>query len=388
MLINSGLKSIGRRMPRQKSQRPEVYSTGKREKLWKLEYRLYYTDIDGKEKSRHKSKTWSRANYTKAEAQAEADALIRGLRDGGVKADGSMTLAQFWADVYYPIRSRKWTGNTPVAVCNLWERHIKRRLGNLALKDITKAMIDIHLGKLVDSGLGFVMVDGARVRLFSVLEEALENDYIPKNPCRKVETPPCKPSRETRSLTEDEVRKLWDGTDGRDYLFWRLMILTGARIGEILPLERTDITANGLSITKALVNGTVKLPKRNKTRVAILPDSLRVELTEWLGGHSNRLIFPSLRGKIYRRSSDEIEGIQDRGRAAGIPDLDFRMCRTTFATLFEGDEADRSSIMGHHSTKFTLEKYRKPIQDRRQRSVEELDQRLKKVVVMGKKRVS
>jgi hypothetical protein len=55
------------------------------------------------------------------------------------------------------------------------------------------------------------------------------------------------------------------------------------------------------------------------------------------------------------------------------------MFRTTFASLYKGDEADRTSIMGHTSTAFTLEKYRNPIVVRRQQSIEELDRRLKVV---------
>jgi integrase len=93
------------------------------------------------------------------------------------------------------------------------------------------------------------------------------------------------------------------------------------------------------------------------------------------------LVAEWLRGHVYQRSRQEIDDILERGRAVGIPDLTFRMCRTTFATLFDGDEADRSSIMGHTSTKFTLERYRKPIMERRQRSVEEMDRRLKVVPI-------
>lgn len=102
--------------------------------------------------------------------------------------------------------------------------------GSVALKDITKAAIQIHLGKLADAKLGFDTVDGVRIRLHSVLSEALDNDSVPKNPCHRIETPDCKPTGETRSLTEAEVRALWDGTEGRDYLFWRIPILTGPRI--------------------------------------------------------------------------------------------------------------------------------------------------------------
>ena len=159
-----------------------------------------------------------------------------------------------------------------------------------------------------------------------------------------------------------------------------MLFRSGLRIGELLALERADIRLNGLMIDEAIVCGKVKLPKRNKTRLAALPESLRAELEEWLTSHDNRLIFPSPRGLVYHRGRKEIHEIAKRGREI-ISDLTFRMCRTTFATLFEGDEADRSSIMGHSSSALTLAIYRKPIMERRQQSVEELDRRLKVVPI-------
>ena len=156
-------------MPRQKYQRPTVYATGKREKLWKVEYREYYLDQEGKEQSRHKSKTWSRADFTKAEAQTACDKFLAGLQESGARPDGAMTLERFWEDVYFLFALGIGMGNTPVAVSNLWKNHIKPKFGGVALKDINKAAIQVHLGRLADSGLGAVMVDGVRVRLYSVL---------------------------------------------------------------------------------------------------------------------------------------------------------------------------------------------------------------------------
>jgi integrase len=181
------------------------------------------------------------------------------------------------------------------------------------------------------------------------------------------------------------VRALWDGTEGSDYLYWRLMILTGLRIGEVLGLERAKIRPDGLLIDKIVLDTKLKLPKRNKIRTAPLPDSLRAELEEWLGTHNNEIVFPAPEGDHCHREDAGVKAIIERGRAI-IPDLQFRMCRTTFATLFEGDEADRTSIMGHFDTKFTLEKYRKPLEERRKQAVEDLDRRLK--VVPIKKRAS
>jgi integrase len=369
---------------RPKYQRPKVHSVGTRDPVWRIQYREYFTRADGVEDFHHRSHSWSQDTHTKKQAQTAADKLLRDLQAGPPKADGGMTLDEFWRTIYWPIRSRKWHGSTPACVKSMYRVHIQPVFGSIALRDIGKAAIQIHLGKLADAELGFDTVDGVRIRIHSVLAEALDNDFIGKNPCHRVETPDCKPQGESRSLTEDEVRALWDGTDGRDYLIWRLLILTGPRIGEIFPLERADITPDGLMIDEAMVHGTVKLPKREKTRLAALPESLRGELGEWLATHTHRLLFPSPRGKVYQRSREEIEAILDRGREI-IPDLDFRMCRTTFASLFEGDEADRTSIMGHTSTAFTLKIYRKPIMDRRQKSVEDMDRRLR-VVRIDKKR--
>ena len=369
---------------RQKYQRPEVFAIGTREKLWKVRYREYFIGLDGKESFHNKSATWSRATHTKVQAQAKADKLIQELQAGPPKADGSMTLAQFWETVYLPIRSRKWTGHTPTLIAGYWRNHIEPQLGGVALKDVTKAMIQIRLGEMVDDGLGQVMVDAIRIRLHSILEEAVDNDYVPKNPARKVESPECEGSEETRSLTEDEVRILWDGSTGQDYIWWRLMPLTGTRIGEVLPLERTDLCPEGLMVTKAYVDGHVKLPKFNKKRLAAIPASLRAELEEWLSTHDHKLMFPSEEGVVLCRGSKPVQEILHRGRALGIPDLQFKMLRTTFASLFQGDEADRTSIMGHHSPQFTLTHYRKPIMERRQQEIEELDHRLKKVVSIDK----
>ena len=70
--LPQSLIAKGRSMPRQKYQRPEVYLAGKREKFWKAEYREYFIGPDGKEHSRHKSATWSRADHTKAEDRTNA----------------------------------------------------------------------------------------------------------------------------------------------------------------------------------------------------------------------------------------------------------------------------------------------------------------------------
>src|SRR5262249_28903943 len=153
---------------------------------------------------------------------------------------------------------------------------------------------------------------------------------IRKNPARRIELPRCKPPIEVRSLSVEEVRRLLAKTEGRDYLIWHVLILTGARIGEVFALERADLMPEGLRIDESAVHGSTKCTKNRKVRMAPIPDSLRAELEEWLTTHEYRLVFPTVSGKIYHRSAKAIEDTLATARtAASIPDLTFRMCRTT-----------------------------------------------------------
>ena len=69
-----------------------------------------------------------------------------------------------------------------------------------------------------------------------------------------------------------------------------------------------------------------------------------------------------------------------------LPDLTFRQCRTTFATLYRGDPRDLQAALGHSDLKLTMNIYRKPIVERQQAAMDELEARLAgKLVPMKKK---
>lgn len=154
----------------------------------------------------------------------------------------------------------------------------------------------------------------------------MENDFIPKNPARKVAVPACKPKPETRSVTEDEVRALWDTAEGFDYVVWRLLVLTGLRIGELLALSRTDLLPSGLLVSKSSLDGIASTTKNKKTRLVPLPPDLRTELEDWLKTHNNSLMFPArTRGNVQPSARLASFDMVERAReVSGIPGLTFK----------------------------------------------------------------
>lgn len=59
--------------------------------------------------------------------------------------------------------------------------------------------------------------------------------------------------------------------------------------------------------------------------------------------------------------------------------------RTTFATLYRGDPRDLQAALGHSDLKLTMNIYRKPILERQQAAMDELEARLAGKVVPIKK---
>ena len=181
-----------------------------------------------------------------------------------------------------------------------------------------------------------------------------------------------------RSLTEQEVVRLFGSIEGQDRLFFRLLILCGARLGEVLALRREDVQGGEVRLTASALYGKRGPTKNRKTRTVPIPHSLQTEIERWLASRSddNPLVFPSRRGTILRREGYPLWALERARKATGIQDLDYHMTRRTFATLYEGDMADVQDILGHAGPGVTMKFYKKPVLNRQRKAVEALDRRV------------
>jgi integrase len=378
------LKAKGRSMPRRRYQRPTVRLwVGKSgEKFWKAEWRVY---IEGRPEPKHRAQTWPSSEFTKSKAQELCDAMVREETGGIARPDGSMLVRDFWAKVFWPIVERRLALYSRANYESAWRVHIEPALGRQELQHVIKHGIEEMLGKMADASKGKSSIKRVLSLTREMFTEAVENGYLAKNPARRIVLPSCRGHQETTARTEQQVRAIFEHTEGRERLMWRMLFLTGCRPGELFALTKSDLVPAGLIIDESTTWGRVGQTKNGKTRIAPLPAALRQELTEYLRGVEGHLMFPSPKGKLLVLASDTVQDMLVRAREV-VPGLTFRQCRTTFATLYEGDAKDRQAILGHHSEQFTMAVYRKAIQSRQQASVEELESRLAgKVVEMPKR---
>jgi integrase len=175
--------------------------------------------------------------------------------------------------------------------------HINPALGRQELQHVLKHGIEAMLGKMADQGKGEATLRRAFMLVHELFSEAVENNYVMKNSARRIVLPRCKGIQEIDPLTETQVRALFENTEGRDRLMWRILLLTGVRIGELLALRKSDLGPIGLCSDESSDLGRPSTTKNKKTRHAPIPDSLRTELEGWNNTVAGDLIFPTPMGQ-------------------------------------------------------------------------------------------
>ena len=136
------LKSKGRHMSRQRFQRPEVRKMGSgRKQQWGCDYFVYVKDEHGAADSQG----WAlrlMLPYQKGQGAGGLRSLHGHVNSGVAFADASMILAEWWENVFKPIRGRQWLYNTRIGYESTWRRHIEPHVGKVKLADLNKIEFD------------------------------------------------------------------------------------------------------------------------------------------------------------------------------------------------------------------------------------------------------
>lgn len=248
-----------------------------------------------------------------------------------------------------------------------------KEFGLLPIKSITTDQIAKFLHGLKSASgqpISGSYAQGIYIVLHSIMEYAANDrrGYIPKNPCRSLETSerpkPGKPER--RALTEAEAQALLKHSPDWFRPILLTGLYTGMRPGEIMGLRWQDIDFNENRIlvrfqltktgtyaaTKGRTNREIPLVPNLKTLLHALPTRLSTRFSgDWIFAQADgsKATYDGLQ-KAFTATRDK----------AGIEGLTFYVCRHTYASslLRDGKDVVRvSKYLGHKSPQVTLETY-------------------------------
>ncbi|MGH8991997.1 MAG: tyrosine-type recombinase/integrase [Acidimicrobiia bacterium] len=254
--------------------------------------------------------------------------------------------------------------------------HILPELGVVELGKLTPSMLRGWLAGLAakvgrrGKTLAPGSVSQAYRTLNRLLEAAVENELLGRNPLRGVK-PPRVEAEPMRFLTHDEVATLAAAIDPRYRALVLLAAYSGLRAGELAALRRKHVDLLHRSVTvveqvQRIGGQHVVLPpksaagRRSVALPALVAAALQDHLVVYGEPGPEGLVFPAPGGGFLRPENFRTRAWLPAVKAAGVAPLRVHDLRHTCASLAIAAGADvkvLQRMLGHASAALTLDRY-------------------------------
>ena len=284
---------------------------------------------------------------------------------GRVLNDSSVTLAWFVRNRYFPLRQGDWRPETAKEKKSQIELDLLTKFGEVALDSMDRFVLQTHLNDLVDR-FSQDRVKQARSYIKSIFDEAIEQEFLMRDPTRKLKIPKNLRPKDKRVLTWEQLRSILDLAGRRDRVLLMLDITGALRPSELFGLRwRSFDNRNTLSITETVYRRQIRpFGKTKKSLGDIhLPDGLAAELLQWKrecpDASPDAFIFPNQKGGAMDTGNYRNRVLNPLAEKLGIPKLNFQILRRTMATRAQkmGSVKDIQAHLRHAKADTTANEY-------------------------------
>jgi len=324
----------------------------------------------------------TKSKMTKHQAQDSLEEILA-QKTGGTtqpRADERIvTLGWFTRYRFFPLREgSSWKEGTAANRKSAIENDILAKLGDVPMEQIDKFMLQTHLNHLART-LSAGRVMHARFYMKAVFEEAIDQDFVKKNPARKLLLPKeLRPVNKT-TLTWDQLRLVLSSVSLRDRILLTLDMTETFRPSELFALRWSDFDMDKETLTVRQTAYRGKLRDYGKTKKSLrtvhTPAGLANDLWLWKqecpNATSEAFLFPNSRKRngarrngFIRTDNYRARVLKPLARVLGLAKLNFQVLRRTIATLAQtkGSVKDVQGILGHSKADTTVNVYMQPIE--------------------------
>jgi len=354
-----------------------------------------------------------KSKMTKTEArQALEREITKQLGQPGsptrITNDGSVTLAWFVNNRFIPLKEAVWKEETAKTKKLLIQLDIVEPLGEIPLVNFDKFSLQLHLNKLaITKSKDRVLQMRAYIR--DIFTEAVDQDFLVKDPARKLKVPAQPRATDTTTLTWDQLGQTLSKLSLRDRILLELDMTNALRPSELFAFrwKRFDYAALTLTVAETVYKGKIRDWGKTKKSLTVIhiPRQLADDLQAWRLECEAKAREAFSKGKRASAAlspenfifENEDGGFLDTGnyrkrvlhkvaRDLQLPKLTFQVIRRTIATLAQkkGTVKDVQGVMRHSRTATTTDVYMQEIPASVQSTINSINSELRKSSARGR----
>jgi integrase len=318
-----------------------------------------------------------RSEMTKTQARQKLEEEIVRLtgqttEDGTVK-NGTVTFGWFVRNRYLPLKQADWRPETAKTKQYLIEADLVNEFEDVRLENFDKFTLQNHLNRLAKTHSRDRVLQ-IRAYMRAIFAEAVDQDFLSKDPARMVKPPANLREVDKTTLTWEQLRaalaKLGERSL-RDWILIKLDMSNALRPSEVFPLRWRcfDEQKQLLDIQETIYKGHVRPYGKTKGSLTKVPlaSTLARELVEWRAQlkkegkdtSPDAFLFPGRDGEPMDPNNFRRRVLHRLAEELDLPKLTFQVIRRTIATLgkTKGHVKDIQGMMRHSKASTTTDVY-------------------------------
>lgn len=301
--------------------------------------------------------------------------------------NASTTFGWFVRNRFLPLKEADWRKETAKVKRYLIEADLIEKFDEDRLEDIDKFALQTHLNKLakIHSRDRVLQI---RAYMQAIFSEAVDQDFLPKDPARKVKVPTRLRETDKTVLTWDQLRSALACLELRDRIILELDMTNALRPSELFGLRWKcfDRSARAMSLVETTYMGEIRDWGKTKGSLRTIPLSrdLAKELCTWElecpDTSPDAFIFPNAKGGFIDTGNYRKRVLHKLARDLGLPKLTFQVIRRTIATLAQrkGTVKDVQGVLRHSRIATTTDVYMQEIPEGVRATIDSIHRELRK----------
>jgi integrase len=305
---------------------------------------------------------------------------------GRVMNDSSVAFGWFVRNRFFPLKEAKWKPETAKVKKLIIQKDLIDGFDGIPLENFDRFTLQVHLNKLGRTRSKDRVLQ-IKAYMKDIFAEAVEQDFLTKDPARKVTPPTQLRDTDKTTLTWEQLREALAQLALRDRILLELDMTNALRPSELFALKWKcfDYKQSRMKVVETVYKGEIRTWGKNKRSLGWvhLPKELAEDLWLWKqdcpDASPDAFIFPDAKGGFMDTGNYRKRVLHKLARELELPKLTFQVIRRTIATLAQkkGTVKDVQGLLRHSRAATTTDVYMQEIPESVRATVNAIHQELR-----------